>query len=187
MINRERTEMPGSHARIKEINSSETCYRILQTYFEKQNQKYPDLDYPDNNLLNDLNPREYPELYDQAQAFIAKENNETIGILYGTKSSPDEFYIIFLFVDPDFQNGVVSAKLFHEITVRYKIIKLVALDYGGKINQSFETRVKRQESLIRYYQKLGFVIDTNSKSQTVNNINEPGAAVPMIWVKPESK
>ena len=179
-------EYPGSKAEIRYITDPKQSYREFVEFISALKEENISHKYPQTRQLEDFdpdNPTRFHGVEKTLRAYVAEEDAKKIAIALGEENDKN-FELDWLFVRPEFRNGVATEKIFEILFAKYNSIKLLAsaqFGYEPKLDESQidKNRAIRQISLIEYYKKLGFKENTESESYQYSDV--PGNPMPMIW------
>jgi GNAT superfamily N-acetyltransferase len=173
--------------------TGEEGFDVFKNFMRNLRNNYPQKYYPKNEVLDEINPKQKNDSSNNLLTYISYLNNNPAGVLIGDDRKELLFGYWFA-VDPKYQNTDVAKKLISSIQSDFDKVKIIAFTFGGEKtknptnDEEFEKylktkkdKVDRQNALIRYYTKLGFVPDSSSESYKYSNT--PGSPMPMIWKK----
>lgn len=138
---------------------------------------HPDYSYPlDEHVLKALEEG-------QTEVYLAQQNHRVLAGLVGS-SFPEGFIVEYLVSDPDVKQSDSGKKLIDSLKHKYEKIFLLADAFGQRTTLESGRKNHRQEALIRYYSKLGFI--PNPEAWYHNETRLKGESMYMVWEKPNS-
>jgi len=164
------TEKQFEVQRFNDGNSSLEGYSVYGELMRRLHKEHPDMDYFVGELRDDV----------PAVAYVAHDlKNEIIGVLNGEKKNKD-LEVFWFVIDPEYQNSGVAKELWDMVFSDFDNIRLVASVFGSKNDATEKYLMRRQNALVRYYERIGFKIDEESPFYSPKNLL---AGVPMICKK----
>lgn len=146
---------------------------------ERLRKRYPLRDYKSSEIVSRIKPSSENGNHHLATYIASSGQREVgaiIGIDSGTKYSGKWFVI-----DPEFQNTDAARRLLEEVRNDYDEVSILASTFGLADDAGLDRLGARQQALVRYYQSLGFEI--NTRSELYRQDAQDFSPVPMIWRK----
>lgn len=165
------------------LDFAEDGFLAFRDFIRDLRTKYPDKSFPSDETLNLLNPPGSSH-YDLT-TYIAEVGSNIAGGAIG-RAHGRRFEGKWYAIDPEFQNSEVTKKLIGAVQKDYDEVTLLAstfgYDKGWENDRRLERRGRRQQALVEYYKRLGFVVNAESESYYPRVIEiDSTSPVPMIW------
>jgi hypothetical protein len=185
------SEMPHTTIKVvryseKEESSGEPLQRLEEDGFlrfrdlmERLREKYPSRDYKSDEIVDRIKPT-FDNGSHHLATYIASNGEQEVGAIIGVDSGAKYLGKWFV-IDPEFQNTETAKNLLKEVQKDYDEVSILASTFGLSDDAGLDRLGVRQQALVRYYQSLGFEIDTSSESYRQDA--QDFSPVPMIWRK----
>lgn len=165
------------------IDYPEDGFLVFKDFIKQLKENYPNKEYPPDEVLNRMKGSGHLD-YRSLTTYIAEVGNNLAGGIIGRahgRRYEGDWYAI----DPKYQKSDVTKKLLESVQRDFDEVTLLASTFGYDKDEKYGDRhVIRQQALIEYYKRLGFVVNTSSESYFPNSIQENlTTPVSMIWKK----
>ncbi|OGZ63170.1 MAG: hypothetical protein A3C58_01865 [Candidatus Staskawiczbacteria bacterium RIFCSPHIGHO2_02_FULL_34_10] len=157
----------------------EEGFNLIREFMEKMSEKYINNEYPNKEIIERINPEKNDEK--KIISYGAFQNNKLVGILTGDKKGNVFLEGLWFVIDPECKNREIGEKLWEMAFSDFEKITLLTNVFGLRKNELSKKRETKQKALIRYYEKMGFIPNTNTESFKYSKV--PGGFMPMIWEK----
>lgn len=158
-------------------------FDFFKGFMQSLRERYPDQWYPDDTVIDRINPRlnTLAEMRSRNPiTYLAFDGENVVGAAIG-KDEGETLEGQWIVVDPKYRGRETVKKLLAAIEQDFDRVTLIARSFSESRNASPEERIRQQQKLVHYYQRLGFEIDKDSKTYRYSHL--PRAPVPMVWQK----
>jgi hypothetical protein len=156
-------------------NFSELGFSLFKDLMQTLREKYPDNNYPSDEVIDRINPQATHERY--LTTYMAYDGDASVGAVIG-EDSFNRLKGLWFIVSPDYRGGETARKLMESVKQDYNSVSILASSFSEDKNTSQEDFIKQQQRLVNFYKRIGFEVD----NERIRHASISGM-LPMVWNK----